>query len=338
MLPEDATEQAKRGEVLPLYLVAGEEQFLASGVIKSLRDTVADQGVAGLNDDVFDAASTSASQVLEAARTTPMMAAKRFLLVRGIERWEAKSGKGSAGELDKLADYASDPVPSSVLVLAAGKLDKRRRLYTLAKKRNFLVNCEPPAQSALPGWVKARASSRGARFAPGAAELVVDLAGPELSQLADAVERLCLYVGDEKQIDEEAVAESLVRIRTNTVWQLVDAVARRDAAAALETLEQVFDPQDRGLRLVGVLAWQARQLVRFESATRAGLSPSEAAKRAGAPPFKARDLARQTKGTPRRELERWLPTLSQIDLALKGGSKRPAKAVLEHAILNMCRR
>jgi DNA polymerase-3 subunit delta len=338
MQPEDVNEQAKRGEILPLYLVLGEEQFLASGVIKCLRDTIAEQGVVGLNDDVFDAASTSASQVIEAARTTPMMAARRFLLVRGIERWEAKSTKGATSELDKLADYAQDAVGSSVLVLSAGKLDKRRRLYTLAKKRDFLVNCEPPPQGVLPSWVKARAISRGSRFAPGAAELVVELAGPELSQLADAVERLCLYVGDETQIDEEAVAESLVRIRTNTVWQLVDAVARRDAAAALETLEQVFDPQDRGLRLVGVLAWQARQLVRFESATRAGLSPSDAAKRAGAPPFKARDLARQVKGTPRRELERWLPTLSQIDLALKGGSKRPARAVLEHAILDLCHR
>jgi DNA polymerase-3 subunit delta len=156
--------------------------------------------------------------------------------------------------------------------------------------------------------------------------------------VADAVERLCLYAGEGAEVTEEHVAECLVRLRTATIWELVDAVGRRDVGRALTTLHDVYDPQDRGIRLVGVLAWSARQLVKFESATRAGLAPEEAARRAGAPPFKARELARQARRIPRAELERWLETLSGVDLALKGGSKRPAKAVLEHAILELCGR
>jgi hypothetical protein len=58
---------------------------------------------------------------------------------------------------------------------------------------------------------------------------------------------------------------------------------------------------------------------------------------AGAPPFKARQLREQVKRTTRADLETWLERLSQVDLALKGGSRRPAKAVLEHAIVAACR-
>jgi DNA polymerase-3 subunit delta len=99
----------------------------------------------------------------------------------------------------------------------------------------------------------------------------------------------------------------------------------------------VYEPQDRGLRLLGVLAWQTRQLLKFEAALRTGLSPADAAKRAGAPPFKARDLSRQVKQIPRAQLEAWLPALSRVDLALKGGSQRPARAILEHALIELCR-
>jgi DNA polymerase-3 subunit delta len=114
-------------------------------------------------------------------------------------------------------------------------------------------------------------------------------------------------------------------------------VAKRDRGAAIKALAKVYDPQDRGLRLVGVLAWQTRQLLKFEAALRAGLGPQDACKAAGAPPFKARDLSQQVRSIPRQQLETWLPVLSGVDRALKGGSKRPPKAILEHAVLELCR-
>ena len=158
--------------------------------------------------------------------------------------------------------------------------------------------------------------------------MLAELAGPELSTVADALERVCLYVGEGETITEEAVAECVVRVRPTTVWELVGAVGKRDAGSALAALERVYDPHDRGLRLVGVLAWSARQLLRFESAMQSGARPEEAAKRAGAPPFKARELAAQVRSIPRQDLEQWLVLLARVDLALKGGSKRLPKAVL----------
>jgi DNA polymerase-3 subunit delta len=119
---------------------------------------------------------------------------------------------------------------------------------------------------------------------------------------------------------------------------LVSAVGERDLGRALTALEQVYEAQDRGLRLLGVLAWQTRQLLRFESALRGGANAADAAKQAGAPPFKAGELARQVKQIPRAHLESWLPELARVDLALKGGSSRPAKAILEHALIRLCQR
>jgi DNA polymerase-3 subunit delta len=211
-------------------------------------------------------------------------------------------------------------------------------LVASARSDGWLVQCEPLARADLPIWIEQTVRARGNRIAADVADLLAELVGPELGPVADAVERLCLYVGPEQSIGEDAVAECVVRLRAATVWELVGAVSRRDAGSALKALNEVYDPQDRGLRLLGVLAWSTRQLLRFESATREGLSPPEAAAKAGAPPFKARELAQQVKQTPRAELERWLLSLSELDLGLKGGSKRPPKSQLEYAILRLCQR
>lgn len=339
MTPAEAIAEARAGNLRPVYLVAGEEHRLVTDVLAALRAAALAGAVPGLNDDLFIAGEVDVERVLGAARTLPMMARRRLIVVRSLERWEPREGGKSKDEpLDRLADYVKDPSPTTVVVMLASKLDKRRRLVSAAHKEGCFVACDPLPRVELPGWIERQVAERGNRLARGVSDLIAELAGPDLAPVADAVERLCLYAGEGAEVTEEHVAECLVRLRTATVWELVDAVGRRDVGRALTTLHDVYDPQDRGIRLVGVLAWSARQLVKFESATRAGLAPEEAARRAGAPPFKARELARQVRRIPRAELERWLETLSGVDLALKGGSKRPAKAVLEHAILELCGR
>lgn len=336
MTPEEALREARSGNLRPFYLVIGEETHLASGVVRAIREAALTGGVAGLNEDQLMAGESDVQAVLAAARTLPMMAKRRFVLVRNVERWDTKSDRGDLSPLDRLLSYAEQPAPSSVLVAVAGKLDKRRRLVTQANKLGFLVSCDALTRAELPRWIEQAAGRRGNPIKPHVADLIAELAGPELSPVADAVERVCLFVGAGQEVTEAAVAECVIRLRPATIWELVGAVGRRDAGAALQALESVYDPQDRGLRLLGVLAWSTRQLIKFEAALSAGRAAPEAAKLAGAPPFKARELSDQVRRLTRADLEGFLQVLGRVDLALKGGSKRPPKAVLEHAILELC--
>lgn len=328
--------EAQNAQLRPVYLVSGEEHYLASEVIRALKGAALRGGVPGLNEDQFQAGEIDVDAVLAAARTVPMMARRRFVLVRNVERWEGKAGKSDHDPLEPLRHYCENPAATSVVVLHAPLLDKRRKLYGQAKSDGFLVACDPLPRHELPRWIERQVKARACRIAPSVAELLAELTGPELSQVEDAVERLCLYVGARAEIDEEGVSACIVRLRSASVWELLAAVGRRDVGAALLALSDVYDPQDRGLRLLGLLAWSARQLLRFDSALRAGASPEQAAMRAGAPPFKARELAQQVKGLPRAELERWPELLSEIDLELKGGTRRPPLPTLESAILRLC--
>lgn len=335
MTPEQAIQQAQNGALRPIYLVLGEEDYLRGEVVKALREASLAEGVAGLNDDQFVAGESDVQMVLSVAKTVPMLARRRTVLVRSIERWEPTSGKKSEDALDRLAAYAQAAIPETTLILSGGKLDKRRRLVALAKKEGWLVSCEPLGRQDLPRWIEQHARSLGGELRPGVAGLVAELTGPELAPVADAVNRLVLYAGSEA-VTEDHVAECLVKLRSSTVWELVDAVASRDLARALAVLSEVFEPREAP-RLVGLLAWSTRQLIRFEAEFAEGGNPAEAARKAGAPPFRARELEAQVKRTSRARLERWLSTLADVDLAVKGGSKRSAKAVFEQAIIETCR-
>jgi DNA polymerase-3 subunit delta len=338
--PDQAIAEARAGNLRPVYLIMGEEAYLEAEVLAALKTATLVGGVPGLNEDKFTAGEVDVDKVLASARTLPMLAKRRLVVVRGIERWEPREGAEGKSEgkqpLDRLGAYAKSPAPSTTLVLVGAGLDKRRRLVTIARNEGFLVSCEAVARGDLPRFVQEKVRARGCRIAPDVADAVAELTGPELSQVADAVERVCLYVGEGGEVTEAAVSECVVRLRPSTVWELVGAVGRRDAGSALAALDQVYDPADRGIRLVGLLAWSTRQLVKFEAATRAGLAPQEAAVRAGAPPFKARELAQQVRGQSAADLAQFLVRLAGVDEELKGGSKRPAKSSLERLILDLC--
>jgi len=338
MTPEQARKEAESDNLRPIYLLVGDEPYFEAEVLTALKRAGTKGGVPGLNEETLTAGDATVDRVLAAARTLPMMAKKRLLVVRGLERWEPREGveKKGGDPFERLLEYAKDPTPSTLLVLLGGGLDKRRRFVTQAKQQGFLVSCDALERSALPGWIERAVKQRGARIPIDVADAVAELAGPELAPVADAVERLCLYVGPDGEITEDAVAACVVRLRPSTVWELVGAVGRRDLGAALAALHRVYDPADRGLRLVGVLAWSTRQLIKFEAAVRAGKKPAEAAAAAGAPPFKARELAEQVKGLTRSDLARFVLALSELDLNLKGGSKRTPDASLTQTIISLC--
>src|SRR5262249_6641984 len=136
--PAQAIAQAQRGELLPVYVVVGEERFLRDQVVQALRTAALGGGVAAFNEDKFTAGEAQVNKVVAAARTVPMMANKRFVLVRGGERWDgvAERGGNDAGlpPLDVLAAYAQAPIDSTCLVVVFEKIDGRRKLATQGKK------------------------------------------------------------------------------------------------------------------------------------------------------------------------------------------------------------
>jgi DNA polymerase-3 subunit delta len=333
--PGEALAHAKAGRLLPVYVVTGEEQLLRDEVIAALRSAALAGGVAEFNEDKFTAGEADVEQVVSAARTVPMMAPRRFVLVRGAERWEG--AESASSPFDRLLAYAQSPVESTCMVVTAAKLDGRRKFALIARKAGYVVACDPLDARALPSWIAERCGRAGHAVDREAAELIAALVGPQLSQMSDAIERLSLYVGPGAPIDERAVGECVARIRSADTWALVDAVRSRDLGLALRTLADAYDPRDRGIMLLGALAWSIRQLARFQAALRAGATEEQAAQVSGVfQRGRALALAASARGVKTTEVERWILVLAETDLALKR-SRRSPDVILAEMLTRLCR-
>jgi DNA polymerase-3 subunit delta len=320
---------AREGAFGPVHVLVGAERFLIERAVGLLRRASLGDGPAGFNDDLFHGSSSlSGRSVVSAARTLPMMAQARFVLVRDADAM-------STAEQEPIAAYLADPAESTCLVLTAEKLHGQSKLAKAAKKAKVLFDAKPLKGPALRRFAAAEAERRGHRLTGRAAEALIEALGDDLAALDDAVERLSLYVGDGQRIDVDAVQACVSRIAADSIWALVDAVAVRNTKKALEAAGSLLADREPPLRILAMVARQLRMVARMREVLASGLRGREAALEAGAPPFKARELTEAARRFNARQLATAFSTLADADLALKG-SKRPPERVLEEAILQLC--
>ena len=82
---EQFFERLKAGDIQRCYLFDGEEEYTKESALNALRDTVLHGGFADLNSSVL--VNPSADELIACAETLPMMADRRFVLVKESPIW-----------------------------------------------------------------------------------------------------------------------------------------------------------------------------------------------------------------------------------------------------------
>lgn len=329
--------EARQGKWRPVNVLVGGETLLIERAARYLKKaSVGDDGVRGFNDDLFQGQGLVGTRVVAAARTLPMMAKSRFVLVRDLEAV-------AASELDVLAEYLGKPSPSTCLVLTGDKLLGTTKLAKAAKSlaakgEGAFLTVEPLKGALLDRFVAGEAKRRKCTLDHDAQALLVDSIGNDLAAMEDAIERLSLYVAGDApgRITRQAVETIVSRVRVETIWKLVDAIALKRQKMAMEAVGSLLADREQPLGILGQISRQLRIVSRMKDALDEGLRPEEAVKRAGAPPFKARDLSESARKFSHSDLRRAFRVLAETDQALKG-SKRDAEIVLEESVLSLTR-
>jgi DNA polymerase-3 subunit delta len=100
----------------------------------------------------------------------------------------------------------------------------------------------------------------GKRLTPGAVRLLKDRIGDAMRQLASELEKLAIYVGDRKQIDERDVELLVAPLREEEFFELGNALGDGDAARTLKLLEDELARGKHPLPLMGILVMQVRRM------------------------------------------------------------------------------
>lgn len=259
--------QIKSGKTGPLYLLEGDD-------LQSRHDlglefaNIVDEGLQAFNVQSFYAnEATNAggreqliASLLSNARTLPMMAPRRVIVVHEADRLLApkrakddeegeveapKKGKRppATTPAEELEAYIENPEPMTTLVFVSGPLDANRRVVKLLRKHADVVDCgtlHDAREAAV--WITKRLEKDELTIEPKAISLLLGSTGLTLGRIRPEVEKLILYAAGEPAITVAHVKDVVIpQEESEGTFALMDAVQNSNAAKALREVSVLID-------------------------------------------------------------------------------------------------
>ena len=324
----------------PVYYLYGDDDFRKEDALTHLMAAAVDRGVWDFNTEVRRGADVDAAELEALLATPPMMADRRAVVVRDVTALK----KDARAALDR---YLARPAADTVLVLIAPAGAKAEKGLA---DRATTVEIAPLTGERLGDWIARRAEALGTTITPDASALLQTAVGSDAGQLAAELDKLASYVvSADTPIDEAAVGAIVGVRRGETLGDLLDRVADRDAPGALALVEQVLgQPKISGVSVVMALSTQTLGIA-YAVASRARGTPVgrlsgeliALLKETGAFPMRpwGEAVSAWVRGTDRwtpAALDRALDVLLAADRALKDTRVSSDEQLLAGVIMTMC--
>lgn len=250
----------KKREFDPVYYFHGDDDYLKDMRVRELVDAAVDPATRDFNLELRRGADLDAEGLDSLLSTPPMLAERRVVVVREVDKL-----KKDARRL--LDDYLKRPAPDTTLVLVSPTGVRPDRALA---DRSMAVEFAPLTGDRVLKWVTYHAETVLKRaITPTAASLLIEAAGDDLSQLAVELEKLASFA--DATIDEAAVSAVVGVRRGETVGDLLDAIAARDARVALGLIPIILEqPKTNAVTIVMSLGTQTLALAYGEAARARG--------------------------------------------------------------------
>lgn len=218
---EEIVRDVKAGKIAPVYFLMGEEGYYIDKLSEILVDTILNPEDKDFNLDVVYGIDVTIDQIIDLARTYPMMADRRVVLVREAQ------GLRSLDNLEKYIEHATE---STVLVICYknGTADRRKAALKAVAQYGVLFESKRLYDRQLPGFIVNYLRQSGVEIENEAVQMLADHVGADLCRLSAEMDKLLLTAQKGERITPAMVEEQTGMSKEFNNFELQNAIACRD--------------------------------------------------------------------------------------------------------------
>jgi DNA polymerase-3 subunit delta len=230
--PLDLVREIRSAGASPLILVGGTEGFFLDEIEQALLESVIREEEKSFNLDILYGSEANAEQIISIAKSYPMMAEKRLVLVREAQNLHAR-------EWEKLSPYLNAPSSSTVLAFLHRNKDpdKRRsaiKAFISSKSARF-SEAKPMSEEGLVDFIVAKAAQNQLKFDARAAFALKELLGSNLSRIVSEIEKIRLSVPAGAEIKLEKVIDQVGLSREFNMFDIPAYLAQKNEVRLMRT-------------------------------------------------------------------------------------------------------
>lgn len=272
-----------------LYFFFGEETFLMSYYLETIRKLLLDPLTESFNYHRFTSENFDLAAFLEAVENLPMMAEHTLVQVDDIDLF-----KLNESEREKIISVFSD-IPEYCTVIftyltTEWKPDKRvKKLWEQIDSHGLAVEFRKQDIRELVPWISRHFAAQQKKISNDLCTYLIDITGGTMTALSGEIQKICAYSGAQeiRKSDIDAVTEPVLDA---VVFQMTDRISQGAYEKAFQSLNQLLKMQQEPLAILGALGSHFRRLLVGKCLLERGKSAFDLQKLCGIPDYPARKL------------------------------------------------
>ncbi len=245
-----------QGIVWPFYWIFGEEKWKVRDLFQKIRSLVLGGASSSLGssfgwaESLLDGAEVTSEEVLDLALSRPLGGGVPLIVLKNAHLLK---------NADILAQLFGQPGAiteiASVCVCLSKDLDGRKKFSKLLLEKAAVVPCEEVPESQRESWIQFLAKQKGLKLEQNKTEQLSVVDPWSLDLMERELEKLSL-----SDLSEDVL---LGGGRGKSEEEFLESFFTRRKAAALVAVAQISKQPDTSIMLVGLLAWNVRQMTLF---------------------------------------------------------------------------
>ena len=307
---------AREGKFAPVYLLMGEEPYYPDKACDAIIEYALQDYERDFNQTIFYGLDTDATNLASEARSYPMMADRRLVVLK-----EAQSMK----TLEDLATYCEEPMDSTVLVilLHGARVDKRRGLYKNVSKNGIVLDSTALRDYEADRWIAAYYRERGLTIAPDASQLLIESAGTDLGRIVVETDKMLKNLPEgTTNVTIRDVEKNVGLSREYSIFELTKELAFHNAPKALRIAANVGSTPRFAMPMATAMLFNYfYKVLKYEVLLQENPNPPADVKTKvlGVPPFLFKEYDAAVVSYPLRSCMQVLALIEEYDYKGKGG-------------------
>lgn len=300
------------GKARPVYFLFGDEPYPIQQLKRGIIDALTDETTRDFNCDELFADETDADSIISLASSFPMMSDHRVVICHAVQKFSLSDKK-------KLLAYAQNPADFTCLLLIADRVDRRQKFYSDLIKSTVSFESRPLYENQAVKWVSKYCRDKKYSISRGASLVLIEQSGTMLWNIVHELEKVMTYIGERKEIKLEDINNVSGMSRRYNLWELTDAVARKDLQAGMQILDELLTARQSAVGMIMDLTRRMISLIQCRALIDQGQSQDQITRKLGLRSYFGRLFVEQARGFAMSDLRSAVRTLTLADHATKTG-------------------
>lgn len=210
----------KKGELLPVYLLMGDESYYIDSITDAIVENALDDSERDFNQTILYGLDAELSSLINIAKRYPMMASRQLVVLKEAQMFDA---------IDNLILYVEHYQPSTVFVINyKGGVLKNKKLITAIEKIGAVYEFKKLYDNQVPKFITDYLHSNSLTIEPKAVTMISDYIGNDLNRIVGELTKLKIIIGETGEITAQLVEKHIGISKDYNNFEFLAAIIKKD--------------------------------------------------------------------------------------------------------------